>query len=101
MIYSEEYASRLARALGLASYATWIETFEGTDALVIERCDRDDAIPGRRLHQEDFNWALGASGAEKYQDHGARSASGESLRSSRACRVGREWSACWRLSPSP
>ena len=42
MIYNEEYASRLARALGLAPYATWIESFEGTDALVIERYDRDD-----------------------------------------------------------
>ena len=72
MIYNEEYASRLARALGLAPYATWIETFEGTDALVIERYDRDDASPGRRLHQEDFNQALGASGAEKYQEHSGK-----------------------------
>ena len=72
MIYNEEYASRLARALGLAPYATWIETFEGTDALVIERYDRDDEIPGRRLHQEDFNQALGASGAEKYQEHSGK-----------------------------
>lgn len=72
MIYNEEYASRLARALGLAPFATWIETFEGTDALVIERYDRDDVIPGRRLHQEDFNQALGASGAEKYQEHSGK-----------------------------
>lgn len=72
MIYNEEYASRLARALGLAPYATWIETFEGTDALVIERYDRDDEILGRRLHQEDFNQALGASGAEKYQEHSGK-----------------------------
>lgn len=72
MIYNEEYASRLARALGLAPYATWIETFEGTDALVIERYDRDDEIPGRRLHQEDFNQVLGASGAEKYQERSGK-----------------------------
>jgi serine/threonine-protein kinase HipA len=72
MIYNEEYASRLARALGLAAYATWIETFEGTDALVIERYDRDDAMTGGRLHQEDFNQVLGASGAEKYQEHGGK-----------------------------
>jgi serine/threonine-protein kinase HipA len=72
MIYNEEYASRLARALGLAPYATWIETFECTDALVIERYDRDDEILGRRLHQEDFNQALGASGAEKYQEHSGK-----------------------------
>ena len=72
MIYNEEYASRLARALGLAPYATWIESFEGTDALVIERYDRDDTILGSRLHQEDFNQVLGASGAEKYQEHGGK-----------------------------
>ena len=72
MIYNEEYASRLARALGLAPYATWIESFEGTDALVIERYDRDDAVPGGRLHQEDFNQVLGASGAQKYQEHGGK-----------------------------
>lgn len=29
MIFNEEYASRIARALGLAPYATWIESFEG------------------------------------------------------------------------
>lgn len=72
MIFNEEYASRIARALGLAPYATWIESFEGTDALVIERYDRDDAVPGHRLHQEDFNQVLGASGAEKYQEHGGK-----------------------------
>lgn len=72
MIFNEEYASRIARALGLAPYATWIESFEGTDALVIERYDRDDAVPGLRVHQEDFNQVLGASGAEKYQEHGGK-----------------------------
>jgi hypothetical protein len=51
---------------------TWIESFEGTDALVIERYDRDQAVPGHRVHQEDFNQALGASGAEKYQEHGGK-----------------------------
>lgn len=61
MIFNEEYASRLARALGVAPYATWIETLEATDALVIERYDRDDVMPDRRLHQEDFN-----------QEHGGR-----------------------------
>ncbi|MBU6146568.1 MAG: HipA domain-containing protein [Actinomycetales bacterium] len=72
MIFNEEYASRIARALGLAPYATWIDSFEGTDALVIERYDRDDAVPGRRVHQEDFNQVLGASGAEKYEEHGGK-----------------------------
>jgi len=72
MIFNEEYAARLARALGLADYATWIETFDGTDALVIERYDRTDATPDGRLHQEDMNQALGAAGAEKYQEHGGK-----------------------------
>lgn len=72
MIFNEEYASRIARALGLAPYATWIESFEGTDALVIERYDRDVAVPGHRVHQEDFNQVLGASGAEKYQEGGGK-----------------------------
>jgi serine/threonine-protein kinase HipA len=76
MIFNEEYASRLARALGLAPYATWIETFEATDALVIERYDRAHSMPGRRIHQEDFNQALGASGAQKYQEHGGRASLG-------------------------
>lgn len=72
MIYNEEYASRIARGVGLAPYATWIETFEGTDALVIERYDREDLIPGHRLHQEDFAQVLGASGADKYQESSGR-----------------------------
>lgn len=76
VFFNEEYASCLARALGLVPYATWIETFEATDALVIERYDRDDAMPDRPLHQEDFNRALGASGAQKYQKHGGRTSLG-------------------------
>lgn len=39
---------------------------------MIERYDRDDAVPGRRVHQEDFNQVLGASGAEKNQEHGGK-----------------------------
>lgn len=72
MIFNEEYASRITRALGLADYATWIETFDGNDVLVIERYDRTDATPDGRLHQEDMNQVLGAAGAEKYQDHGGK-----------------------------
>lgn len=64
VIYDEEYGSRLARRLGLASFATAIETFDGLSALIIERYDR---VAGERVHQEDFNQALGASGNEKYQ----------------------------------
>lgn len=72
MIYNEEYASRIARALGLSPYATWIETFESTEALVIERYDRNSTAPGGRLHQEDFNQVLGATGGEKYQENGGK-----------------------------
>lgn len=72
MIYNEEYASRLTRALGIAPYATWIETFDGTDALVVERYDRDNSMSHQRVHQEDFNQVLGAAGAEKYQEHGGK-----------------------------
>ncbi len=75
MIYNEEYASRIARALGIADYATSIETFSGTDALVIERYDRceiSERTPDGRLNQEDFSQALGASRSEKYQEQGGK-----------------------------
>lgn len=67
VIFDEEYGSRIARGLGLAGFATWIEDFDGLNALVVERYDRngDD-----RVHQEDFNQALGASRNEKYQEIG-------------------------------
>ncbi len=67
VIYDEEYGSRIARRLGLASFETWIEEFDGLPALVIERYDRKS---GERVHQEDFNQALGASKNEKYQEIG-------------------------------
>lgn len=72
IIYDEEYGARFARALGLASYDTWIEDFAGTPALVIERFDRSPEVPGGRIHQEDFNQVLGASGEAKYQRVGGR-----------------------------
>lgn len=67
VIYDEEYGSRLARTIGLADFEVDIHCFEGVDALVIERFDRRD---GERIHQEDFNQALGASGNQKYQELG-------------------------------
>lgn len=66
-IFDEEYGSRLARAMGLASFETWIDDFAGLSAIVIERYDRND---GGRIHQEDFNQALGAGGNQKYQELG-------------------------------
>ncbi|MEU4312578.1 HipA domain-containing protein [Nocardia sp. NPDC024068] len=70
LIYDEEYGARIARALGLATHATWIAEFAGAPALVIERFDRDLAVSGGRIHQEDFNQALGAGGNAKYQEFG-------------------------------
>jgi serine/threonine-protein kinase HipA len=67
VIYDEEYGSRLARRMGLAGFQTTVTEFDGLPALVIERYDRSD---GRRVHQEDFSQALGASGNEKYQQFG-------------------------------
>jgi len=65
MIFDEEYGSRIAHTLGLADFATHVEDFDGLAALVIERYDR---VGEQRVHQEDFNQALGASGNEKYQE---------------------------------
>jgi serine/threonine-protein kinase HipA len=75
MIYNEEYSSRIARSLGIARYATSIENFSGTSALVIQRYDRceiSQQTPDGRLHQEDFSQALGASRSEKYQERGGK-----------------------------
>jgi serine/threonine-protein kinase HipA len=72
MIYDEEYGSRFARALGLSEFETRIETFSGVPALVIRRYDRRAEVPGGRLHQEDFNQILGATGIQKYQRFGGR-----------------------------
>jgi serine/threonine-protein kinase HipA len=70
LIFDEEYGMRIARRLGLAAFDTHIEQFDGVAALVIERYDRDPSAPQGRIHQEDFNQALGASGNEKYQKYG-------------------------------
>jgi len=72
IIYDEEYGSRFARAAGLASFHTSIEVFETVPALVIERYDRSPDAPLGRIHQEDFNQALGAGGNRKYQKYGGR-----------------------------
>jgi serine/threonine-protein kinase HipA len=75
IIYDEEYGARFARALGLASFATNIEDFDGVPALVIERYDREGIADGRppgRIHQEDFNQVLGLRGDQKYQRLGGK-----------------------------
>ncbi|PRA80356.1 toxin HipA [Microbacterium sp. MYb66] len=72
MIFDEEYGSRFARALNLASFSTELLTFDGTPALVIERYDRDPKALDGRIHQEDFNQALGLSGDQKYEMFGGK-----------------------------
>ncbi|MDX2377881.1 HipA domain-containing protein [Microbacterium sp. LRZ72] len=67
VIFDEEYGARLARGLGLASFDTTVRSFDGLPTLVIERFDR---ASGTRIHQEDFNQALGAGGNQKYQEIG-------------------------------
>ena len=71
-IYDEEFGSRFARADGLTSFPTWIEEFTGVPAVVIERYDRSPDAPQGRIHQEDFNQVLGASGNQKYQKYGGK-----------------------------
>lgn len=72
MIFDEAYGARLARAVGLSSTATWIDEFAGVPALVIERYDRSPDASTGRIHQEDFNQVLGASGSQKYQRYGGK-----------------------------
>lgn len=65
LIFDEEFGSRFVRHLGLARFATRVESFAGRRALVVERYDRD---AGRaRVHQEDFNQVLGHRGDAKYE----------------------------------
>jgi serine/threonine-protein kinase HipA len=71
-IYDEEYGARFARAVGLTTFPTRIETFDGVPAVVVERYDRSPDTPQGRIHQEDFNQVLGAAGNQKYQKHGGR-----------------------------
>jgi serine/threonine-protein kinase HipA len=72
MIYDEAFCMQMAQNSGLTEYPVWIERFDGIDALVIERYDRNSNTEGDRLHQEDFNQALGAGGSEKYQEYGGK-----------------------------
>jgi serine/threonine-protein kinase HipA len=71
-IYDEEFGARFARSAGLTTFPTWIEEFRGVPAVVIERYDRSSDAPEGRVHQEDFNQALGAAGNQKYQKYGGK-----------------------------
>lgn len=74
IIYCEAYGLGLARAAGVLDYKSWVEDFDGDDALVIERFDRVEA-DGQltRVHQENALQSLGLTDAQKYEmmNHGA------------------------------
>lgn len=70
LIFDEEYGARIARHVGLSAFSTDVQVFDGVSALVIERFDRSPDAPDRRIHQEDFNQALGMSGEGKYESEG-------------------------------
>ena len=72
MIYDEAFCMQMAYDAGLTEHLVWIEDFDGVDTLVIERYDRNVEASGSRIHQEDFNQALGARGSEKYQEYGGK-----------------------------
>ena len=59
IVIREQYTLDLARALGLTTFGSWIETIGEQSVLVVERYDRTD-VNGviTRLHQEDMAQAL-------------------------------------------
>lgn len=73
IIYCEAYGLDLARAAGVLDYKSWVEDFDGYDALVIERFDRIES-DGKliRIHQENALQALGLTDSQKYEmnNHG-------------------------------
>jgi len=72
MIYDEAFCMHMAYDAGLTKHPVWVENFDGADALVIERYDRKKGADIDRIHQEDFNQALGIRGSEKYQEYGGK-----------------------------
>ena len=73
IIYCEAYGLDLARAAGVLDYQSWIEDFDGEDALVIERFDRSVNGEFTRIHQENALQAMGLTDSAKYEmtNHGA------------------------------
>ncbi|MFI2565372.1 type II toxin-antitoxin system HipA family toxin [Paenarthrobacter sp. NPDC018779] len=64
LLASEDWALRLASAIGLRSARTELEVFGSRLALVVQRYDRN--TDGARIHQEDFTQLLGLPSAAKY-----------------------------------
>jgi serine/threonine-protein kinase HipA len=60
LIHNEAYCLRLARRLGLTTVTADVEDFDGREALVVSRYDREVTVDGvRRIHQEDCAQMLG------------------------------------------
>ena len=72
LIYCEAYGLDLARTAGVLNYQSWIENFDGEDALVIERFDRSINGEFTRIHQENALQAMGLTDSAKYEmtNHG-------------------------------
>jgi serine/threonine-protein kinase HipA len=70
LIYDEAWSLELARKIDLVNYDSYLAAFGGLDTLVIERFDRDQAVVGLRIHQEDFAQAFGIPDEKKYEELG-------------------------------
>ena len=71
---------------------------------MIERYDRSPHAPQGRIHQEDFNQVLGASGNQKYQKYGGKVSLERIARVfSATAGIAIRWSGCssWSCSPQP
>lgn len=64
LIIMEDWALRLASAIGLPAAKSELHDFDGREAIVVERYDRQH---GTRVHQEDFTQALGIAAVNKYE----------------------------------
>lgn len=64
LVASEHWAMQVAAASGLPVARTELVDFDGRQAIVVERFDRED---GERIHQEDFTQALSVPSSSKYE----------------------------------
>lgn len=69
---NELFCLRLARGIGLMVPEATVQTFDGQEALVVRRYDREQDGEGRlvRVHQEDACQALAVSPIKKYESEG-------------------------------
>ena len=73
-VFNEAFCMALAGAFKLDVASTQIQAVaDGAQQrhyLLVARYDRQPAVPGQRLHQEDFCQALGVVSEQKYQNEG-------------------------------